>query len=362
MDPLLEINDIYYDVSHPAGYGSIDKLAKAMKNKMSKDEVKKWMQSQETYTLHKPVNRKFPRNKYILSNFNELWQADLSDMRTYSKYNDGYNYILCVIDVFSKYAFARPMKNKNSETIKHCFDSIFIEANTTPRHIQSDKGTEFVSKDVQRYFKNKNINYYTTNNPDIKASIVERFQRTLKTKMWRYFTHKNTYKYIDILEDLLHAYNHSYHSSIKMCPYEVSMHNIMTVWNNLYNRENNKGTSYTPLPKMHVGDYVRITKYKHAFQKGYESNWSDEIFIISSVIDRSPWVVYTLKDLQNEAIVGTFYEKELQKVTYNPTSNYKIDKIISSRHSGNRKQVLVKWKGYPDKFNSWVLASSLKET
>lgn len=358
MDSLLEINNIYYNPSHPAGYASVNKLAKAMKGKMNRDDVIKWLQSQETYTLHKPIHKKFPRNKYVLSNLNELWQADLSDMRTYSKYNDGFNYILCVIDCFTKYAYARPMKSKNSITTKSCLESIFYEADTTPTHIQSDKGTEFVSKDVQKYLRTKNVNYYTTNNPDIKASIVERFQRTLKMRMWRYFTHKNTYRYIDVLQDLLYAYNHSYHSSIKMCPCDVNSDNIMTVWNNLYDRHNYRINTRS-LPKLRIGDYVRITKYKHIFQKGYESNWSDEIFIVSSVIDRSPLVVYKLKDLKQEDIVGTFYEKELQKVSYDPTSNYKIDKIIRSRYSGNRKQVLVKWKGYPDKFNSWVLFSEL---
>lgn len=360
MDPLLNINEIYYDVAHPAGYSSVNKLTDAMKGKMNKKQVQDWLRSQETYTLHKPVQRRFPRNKYVLSNFNVLWQADLSDMRTYNKYNDGYNYLLCVIDVFSKYAYVRPIKKKNSETIKNCFDTIFTEANAVPTHIQSDKGTEFVSKDVRAYFKNKNINYYTTNNPDIKASIVERFQRTLKTKMWRYFTHKNTYRYLDILQDLLYSYNHSYHRSIKMCPSDVNSNNIMLVWNNLYdNQSQNNGS----IPKFQVGDFVRITKYKHIFQKGYETNWSDEIFLITSIVNRSPKIVYTLKDLLNEPIEGTFYEKELQKVTYDPHHQiFKIDKILSTRYSGNRKEVLVKWKGYPNKFNSWILATSLEQT
>lgn len=357
MDSLL--NEIYYDVSHPAGYSSVNKLVSAMKGKMNEKHVKQWLQSQETYTLHKPVHRKFPRNKYILSNFNELWQADLSDMRTYSEYNDGFKYILCVIDVFSKYAYARPLKKKNSETIKTCFESIFAEAKATPRHIQSDKGTEFVSKDVKEYFKGKNINYYTTNNPDIKASIVERFQRTLKMKMWRYFTHKNTYRYVNILQDLLNSYNHSYHSSIKMCPCDVNSSNIMTVWCNLYDRPKNRN-NIMESPKFGIGDHVRITKYKHIFQKGYETNWSDELFVISSIINRKPWLVYTLKDLQNEPIVGTFYGKELQKVSYDPTIAHKIDKILRTRYSGNRKELLVKWKGYPDKFNSWIHASEFE--
>lgn len=360
MDPLLDINDIYYDVSNPAGYSSIDKLAKAMKDNMSEKEVKKWLQSQETYTLHKPVHRRFARNRYILSNYNELWQADLSDMRTYTQYNDGYKYILCVIDVFSKYAFARAMKKKDSGTVKECFESIFTEAKATPRHIQSDKGTEFVSKVVRDYFKSKNINYYTTNNPDIKASVVERFQRTLKMKMWRYFTHKNTYNYTNILQELLHSYNHSYHSSIKMRPIDVNFSNIMTVWCNLYDRKKNK-PAFFETTELNVGDHVRITKYKHIFQKGYETNWSDEIFIIESIIERSPRLVYTIKDLEGETITGTFYASELQKVTYLPSTKYKIDKIIRSRRIGSRKEVLVKWQGYPNKFNSWIPASSLEK-
>lgn len=360
MDPLLEINRIYYDPAHPAGYSSLDKLTKEMSGKMNRDDVKKWLQSQETYTLHKPVQRKFPRNKYILSNLNELWQADLSDMKSYSNENKGFNYILCVIDVFSKYAYARSIKKKNSKTIKESFESIFKEANTTPTHIQSDKGTEFVSKDVQLYLKSKNINYYTTNNPDIKASIVERFQRTLKMKMWRYFTHRNTHKYIDCLQDLMYSYNHSFHSSIRMCPCDVNSSNIMTVWTNLYERTKNE-KSVALHPKFNVGDHVRITKYKHIFQKGYESNWSDEIFVVSSVIFRTPRRVYTIKDLQGEEITGTFYERELQKVIYDPTIEYKIDKIIRSRYNNNRQEVLVKWKGYPNKFNTWISASSLKE-
>lgn len=360
MDTILDINEIYYDVSNPAGYSSLNKLSEAMKGQMSKEETKKWLEAQETYTLHKPVQRRFSRNKYVLSSINDLWQADLSDMRNYSEFNDGNKYILCVIDVFSKYAFARVMTHKNSDSIKRSFTSIFLEANTTPKHLQSDKGTEFISKDVQIFLKGRNINYYTTNNPDIKASVVERFQRTLKMKMWRYFTDNNTYRYVDILQDLLYSYNHSFHRSIKMRPCDVNFNNIMTVWRNLYEKSNSLSEN-TKKPKYKVGDHVRISKYKHIFQKGYETNWSDEIFIITSIINRKPWVVYTLKDLENEPITGTFYEKELQRVVFDPTTKYKIDKVIRTRYSGSRKEVLVKWKGYPNKFNSWILASNLEK-
>jgi hypothetical protein len=179
-------------------------------------------------------------------------------------------------------------------------------------------------------------------------------------KMWRYFTFKNTYRYIDILQDLLLSYNHSFHSSIKMCPTEVNNDNIMTVWQNLYGRKEKK-VHVTEYPLLQVGDHVRITRYKHVFQKGYETNWSDEIFVIDTIIRRSPWVVYTLKDLENEPVTGTFYSKELQKVFYDPTTLHKIDKIIQYRRIGGRKEVLVKWKGYPNKFNSWIPASDIEQ-
>lgn len=145
-----------------------------------------------------------------------------------------------------------------------------------------------------------------------------------------------------------------------MRPADVNSGNIMTVWCNLYDRKRDRQDVSEPA-KLNVGDHVRITKYKHVFQKGYETNWSDEIFIIESVIKRSPRVVYALKDLEGESITGTFYSKELQKVTYHPSMKYKIDKILRSRRIGGRKEVLVKWKGYPNKFNSWIPASNLEK-
>ena len=171
MESLEELKRIYYDVSHPAGYGSLAQLARSMKGKLSRDEVKEWLQSQETYTLHRPVRKRFPRNRYIVSDMNVLWQADLSDMQSLSNYNDDFKYILCVIDIFSKMAFARAIKSKKANCVIPAFESIFSEYGSKPIHIQSDKGTEFTSKRMQTFFRRNEINVYTTNNPDIKALL-----------------------------------------------------------------------------------------------------------------------------------------------------------------------------------------------
>ena len=123
-----------------------------------------------------------------------MWQADLVDMSSISKYNDGYKFLLTVIDVFSKVAWTVPLKNKSGQTLTEAFSTLFQQRK--PAHLQTDKGTEFLNNNVQRLIKEYSINFYTSENEDVKASVVERFNCTLKTKMWKYLTHNNTMRYI----------------------------------------------------------------------------------------------------------------------------------------------------------------------
>ena len=167
----------------------------------------------------------------------------------------------------------------------------------------TDQGTEFLNKHFRALMKEEDIELYNTYN-ETKASIVDRLIRTLKTKMWRYFTAKKTMRYMDMLPDLVYSYNHSVHRSIKTKPAEVTTENEKKVWHTLYDH-----VKY----KFKIGDQVRISKMKRTFEKGYLPNFSKEIFIISKQIPRDP-PVYKLKDLDGEELKGTFYEQELQKV------------------------------------------------
>lgn len=345
---------IYYDPANPAGYSSEAALARAVKSKFTRKQVAEWLKTQEVYTLHKPYRKRFSRNFYYVTFIDNLWQADLNDLRSLSKYNDGYKYILTVIDVFSKYAWAIPLMRKTGDEVKKAFENIF--EHRKPSKLQTDKGKEFIASQVSKYLKTQNVKYFVTQNSDVKASIVERFNKTLKMRMFRYFSHVNTFRYIDVLQDFVNAYNHSLHSSIKMAPANVNKNNILQVWRNLYTH---KITARKQKPKLKVGDHVRISKTKRTFEKGYETNWSDEVFTISSVIKRNP-PVYTITDLDGEVIEGIFYEVELQRVVITDETTFKIDKILEERGKGASRKLLVKWKGYPDKFNSWILASTLQ--
>ena len=292
--------------------------------------------------LHKPVKRKFRKRRVLVSGNNEIWAADLADIRAFAKYNNGNTFLLLVIDTFNKYGWIIPLKDKKGETMVKAFKTIFKEGRT-PEKLWTDKGREFYNKDMDDLRKLYDIELYSTENEE-KSSIAERWIRTMKEKMFKYFTDNNTYKYIDVLPDLVEDYNNTVHSSTKLTPKEASKKkNELTVWRNLY-PDRYKTSRLNP--KFSVGDEVRITKKKKVFEKGYTTRWTEEIFTIKEIRETNP-ITYKLEDLQGEEIKGTFYEPELQKTEQ---QIFRIEKAIKKE----KGKSLVKWKGYSDKFNSWV--------
>ena len=288
--------------------------------------------------LHKPVKRKFRKRRVLVSGIDKIWAADLADMQALSKENEGYKFLLLVIDTFSKYGWIVPLKDKKGETIVKALKEIFKESGRRPDKLWTDKGREFFNKDVRDL-----VYLYATENEE-KSSIAERWIRTMKEKMFKYFTDNNTYNYINALPELVEDYNNTVHSSTKLTPTDASKEeNELTVWRNLY-PDRYKTSRLNP--KFSVGDKVRITKKKKDFEKGYTARWTEEIFTIKEIRETNP-ITYKLEDLQGEEIEGTFYEPELQKTEQ---QIYRIEKIIKKE----KGRSFVKWKGYSDKFNSWV--------
>ena len=207
----------------------------------------------------------------------------------------------------SKYAWAEPLKTKSGENLVKAFEKI-LKKGRKPEKLHSDKGTEFTNKLFQSFVKHKKITFFTLYN-ETKASIIERFNRTLKGKMWKYFTANNTLKYIDVLQKLVRSYNYSRNRSIGMRPSDVNLKNESAVWERLYGDEANKLFKY----KFSVGDQVRISKARRTFKKGYLPSWTEEVFTITKRIRRKP-PVYKIVDYHGDELEGTFYEPELQKV------------------------------------------------
>jgi len=176
--------------------------------------------------------------------------------------------------------------------------------------------------------------------------VVERWNRTIKTKMWKQFTVQGNTMYLDILPKILKQYNNTIHSSIKMTPVEASKKkNEGVVYFNLYGEIEQVSLK----PKFKVGDKVRISKYKrNVFDKGYTPNWTEELFTIDKIQYTNP-ITYKIKDLNDEEVQGSFYEPELLRTNQNI---FRIDKVI--RRDYKKKRALVKWKGYSNDFNSWI--------
>ena len=292
--------------------------------------------------LNKPTINKFPRQKVIVNHINEIHSTDLVDMTQYSKINKGYKYIFTNIDVFSKIAYAFPLKSKKIQDIKPCFEKIF--KNNKPKYIWSDKEPAFLSKEMQNFFKNNNVKIYHTNS-HLKAVFIERFNRSLRELMMKEFVKNNNTVWYDILPKLIKIYNNRYHSTIKMKPTEVNKSNEKYIKENIYTYNKTSKTS-----KFKINDLVRISlKRRDLFDKPSGNiKWSEELFKIHS-INKSNVITYKIKNLNDEIIKGIFYERELLK-SKNTSGVYIIEKIIRK----NKNKYLVKWRGYSDEFNSWV--------
>ena len=251
--------------------------------------------------LHKPVIRKFKKRKVYSQFKDNIWEVDLADMQSLSRKNKGIKYLLCAIDLYSMYAFVIPLENKKGISVTTGFNKIIKQSNRKPNKIWVDQGGEFYNNAFKKWLSDNDIIMYSTYNEG-KSVVAERFIRTLKSKLCKHMTAIDKNVYYDVLDNVVNKYNNTKHSTIKMKLIDVGNNN-----KRIYIDEQNKKDS-----KFKVDDRVRISKFKNIFAKGYTPNWSSEIFIVDKVNDTVPYT-YNLKDLNDEEILGSFYDRELQK-------------------------------------------------
>ena len=301
--------------------------------------------------LHKPIRRKFKTRKVIVNHIDEIWSADLVFMDKLSKWNKGFKYLLTVIDVFSKFAWVIPLKDKKGSSITTAFADIIKKYKRKPEYLWVDKGSEFYNKTFKEWLLQNDIELYSTFNEG-KAVVIERLNRTLKSRMYKQFAIQNNTIWYNIIDKLVDEYNETKHGSIRLTPVEASKKkNQGTVYFNLYGDIE----ALKQKPKFKIGDEVRISKYKRkVFDKGYTPNWTEEVFTVDKIQYTNP-ITYKLKDLRGEDIQGSFYEPELLKAKQEV---FQIDKVIRRDHK--KKQALVSWRGYSDDFNTWIPLKDLK--
>ena len=216
------------------------------------------------------------------------------------KKNRSIKYLLCVIDLFIKYAFAIPLKDKKGTSIVNAFTKIIKQSKRKPNKIWVDQGSEFYNRVFKKRLSDNDIIMYSTFNEG-KSVVAERFIRTLKNKLYKHMTATGKNIYYDVLDDVVNEYNNTTHNTIKMKPIDVGDNK------RVYIHEHNEKDS-----RFKVGDRVRISKFKNIFAKGYTPTWSTGIYIVDKINDTVAYT-YNLKDLNDEEIIGSFYDRELQK-------------------------------------------------
>jgi len=340
----MNYTKVYYDPSNPGSFGGVQRLWREVGG--SKEHVEEWLKTQDAYTLHRPVRKKFERNRIQVAGLDDQWEADLVDVQGLAKQNNNMKHLLTVIDALSKYAFVVPLKDKTGPTIVKAFKQIF--KTRKPRKLRTDKGKEFLNRPFQQFLKEHEVLFFTSNN-ETKCAMVERFNRTLRQKLWRFFTATRRDRYLDVLQDVVDSYNGSVHGTTGYAPANVNVMNAEKVWRVMYGDLLQR--SKLKSPKYKVDDMVRISKAKKTFEKGYRSNWTKEIFKVSRVYRGRKVHEYRIEDLDSEEIQGKFLEKELQEVKPAESQTFKVEKVIRKNIKG---EVLVQWEGFPAKFQSWI--------
>ena len=312
---------------------------------------------QEAEETYRPARRNFPTRMVIVSKKDSTWGADIADMKKWEADNDGYNNILTVIDIFTRYAWAVPLKGKSATVVTEAFDKIINnprDGHTKPMHLWTDKGGEFLNKQMDAWRKTNDITIYHTYGTG-KSAIVERFNRTLKTIMWRELAAIDSNEWVSMLPRLLEEYNNTPHGSLKvtLTPSQAGVHDALVrqIWRVAAQKREDDDTSKQ---KFFPGDQVRLSHAKDRFGKGYEQSWTTEVFKVKTVHQTAP-ITYTVEDDKGEELEGTFYNEELSPTHL--TSKHIIDYVV--REEGDKS--LVKWLGLPKNQNSWVPTASIEK-
>ena len=350
------LHKLYYDPKQPGSFQGIQKVyhwtKKEARYPLGQDHLQRWLQNQPAYSRNRAFQRKsINRTPVVVTGLYDQFDADLADYQKLAGSNDGVRFLLVVIDIFSRYTWVEPLKNKTNVEVIKAMEHIFRQQ--SPRRLRTDQGLEFTTKIMKEFYQHYNVNHFVSYN-EVKANFAERVIKTLKSKLQRYMVFYHTDRYIDVLQDIVTSYNTTYHKSIKMAPSEVNADNESYLWWFQYlpktSFENFKIKSF----KFQIGDYVRIADTASIFAREWRNRWTREIFKIEHRYLRHNIPVYKIVDKNDEEVKGTFYERELQKVLQDPKPLWKVEHILKNQGKGNQQKSLVKFEGWPGSYNRWI--------
>lgn len=351
------LTSIYYDPSHAGAYGGVEKLYRVVRKDgkfvLDRTKIRNWLLKQEDYAVHRETRSKFKRRRVVAPFVDYQWDVDTANLAYYEKSNDGFGYFVLAIDILSKFVWTIPLRTTTGEEMVRALMQMFA-LGRKPTHLRSDRGTEYVNKKVKAFLKKEGVDYFVTDN-SVKASFSERAIKTIKSRLMRYMTHQQTHRWVDVLPKVTESYNNTYHRSIKRTPKSVKAKDSVALWKLQYESQPKSSREGAPRVrdyKFKVGDLVRVSFLRRAFQREYDERWSRELFVVNQRFMSDNIPQYRLKDYAGEVVSGTFYEHQLKKAF--KQDRYLIEKVLKSRKRNGVKQLLVRWKGWHRKHDSWI--------
>lgn len=352
------LKNLWTSPNSEIAFSGVTKIKDFYNNEKKNYEIENELASIRTYTRHKEAKKVKKFNPFFVYQPHDMWQIDLMYLPDLAKYNEGYKYLLCLLEVFSRKLYIKILKDKSSISVTNAFDELQKKINIFPRKIVCDMGAEFKCRQFIDYCKKNNIKIIFTTN-DTKAANVERAQRSFQGILYRILEEKQTKKYLDHLQDTLRIYNNRKNRMTGFSPNNaIKNENIASVQIKL-NKYYGVKISDRKKPRYKKGDSVRVLEKRGKFARGYQPYFSEEVFKIKNILLNLPQPRYVLSSFdESEQIIGTFYEREITKASH---EEHKIEKIIKSRKYKGKKQFFVKWAGYSHENNSWVTEKDIEE-
>lgn len=331
------LSRLYRDPTFPGAFKGLTTFYSHLKKKkqspyreLTWKEIQEWKKHDALYSKYKASRtKKFLRRSYKIFNPNNIWEGDLMDMSNFAKWNKGFTFVLVLIDQFTRKMYAYQCKSKHKEDVLRAFQNIFEKQTMSrPHTLYTDNGGEFKNDLVRKYLQQLNIQHVTTKDKDIKCAIVERANRTLK-KPLQLFAKENNNKYLDHLQNFVQSFNNNVNRSTGMTPNSIDP---ITVNKARINMETAKRKQLTrnlqqkgkvwdknlQRPLLHVGDWVRIAKERQLFRRGFQQQFTDQLYQITEINNKEIPITYKIADLSKEPVLGYFTYPELS-VTVFPT-------------------------------------------
>ena len=355
------LNKHYYSAKEPGSFRRLDIFWRSIASRddlpkgLTRGYVKEWLGHQDVTSVYRLRRVNFPRERIISPKIDHHWQSDLAVLSSLKKYNSGIANLLFSIDIFSRFLFVKGLKDKKGRSVANAFEEIF-STGRVPLRIQVDRGSEFYNKEVAKLFKSYSIHMYSTYSTK-KSNYCERSIRTIKSSIFKLMYDRQSFTYIDSLDDIVYSYNNTVHSTIKVKPSSITKDNYLEFYIKHYMPYVNKASQDKSKPAFTPGSIVRISHARQAFPKSYEDQYSEAIFTVIDVLNTSPRR-YKLADALGEKVKGSFYKEQLAPVKTLQDREFKIQKVLKSRNNNTEK--LIRWYGYSSKYDTWLPSNQVK--